>query len=195
MIGRQYVISLKLSPTLLEYQSYDADSVRKEVAECLDAVRGCIVEVVIKDNQPYEYTYLSLTYSGLFVLALYANNRPVELSKILSCTIGYDFLRSIHDMELERTAGDVIYQGQPNIGVASLLQRARGMGGMKIQTMFQKDINRDITGIIYLRIEFLSVEFLSLNFNEFPDIVCYNKFRQTISARRGIKRRQHRSMR
>ena len=82
-------------------------------------------------------------------------------------------------MKLERTAGDVIYQRQPNTGVALLLQRVGGMGVMKIQTMFQKDINRDITDIIYLRIEFLS-----LNFNEFPDIVCYNKFRQTISARR-----------
>ena len=76
-----------------------------------------------------------------------------------------------------------------------ILSRIHAFFTGRFRTMFQKDINRDITGIIYLRIEFLSVEFLSLNFNEFPDIVCYNKFRQTISARRGIKRRQHRSMR
>lgn len=49
VIGRQYVISLKPSPALLAYQSFDADAVRKEVAERLNDVRGCNVEVVIKD--------------------------------------------------------------------------------------------------------------------------------------------------
>ena len=49
VIGRDYVISLKPSPALLAFETFDEDVIRREVGERLDAVRGCNVEVVIKD--------------------------------------------------------------------------------------------------------------------------------------------------
>jgi len=48
MRGR-YVMSLKPSPAVLAWQSFDGDAVRKELTEKLGAARGCNVEIILKD--------------------------------------------------------------------------------------------------------------------------------------------------
>ena len=48
MRGR-YVMSLKPSPAVLAWQSFDRDAVRKELTEKLSAARGCNVEIILKD--------------------------------------------------------------------------------------------------------------------------------------------------
>lgn len=55
VIGRDYVISLKPSPASLAFETFDEDVIRREVGERLDAVRGCNVEVVIKDISTVRY--------------------------------------------------------------------------------------------------------------------------------------------
>ena len=55
MIGRQYVISLKPSPAALAFENFDEEAVRRDVGERLAAVRGCNVEVVIKDISTVRY--------------------------------------------------------------------------------------------------------------------------------------------
>ena len=55
VIGRQYVISLKPSPAALAFENFDEEAVRRDVGERLAAVRGCNVEVVIKDISTVRY--------------------------------------------------------------------------------------------------------------------------------------------
>lgn len=55
VIGRDYVISLKPSPASLAFEAFDEDGIRKEISARLDAVRGCNVEVVIKDISTVRY--------------------------------------------------------------------------------------------------------------------------------------------
>ena len=76
---------------------------------------------VTKDHRPYEYTYLSLTCSGLYALAQYADNHPVEICRVLPGAIGYDFLHCIDTDDPGQVDGEVQYQRQSNAGIASLL--------------------------------------------------------------------------
>ncbi len=48
MRGR-YVISLKPSPAVLAWQSFDPEAVRRELTDKLKAARGCNVEIILKD--------------------------------------------------------------------------------------------------------------------------------------------------
>ena len=77
---------------------------------------------VAKDHRPYENTYLSLTFSGLYALAKYAGDHPVEIGRILPGAIGYDFLRYIGTEDLGQADGEVRYQRQSNAGIAALLR-------------------------------------------------------------------------
>ena len=77
---------------------------------------------VTKDHRPYENTYLSLTCSGLYALAQYADNHPAAIGRVLPGAIGYDFLRCIDTEDQGQADGVVRYQRQSNAGIAALLR-------------------------------------------------------------------------
>ena len=54
-IGRDYVISLKPSPAVLADVSFDLDSARDLLKKSLDSVKGCNVEIIIKDISTVRY--------------------------------------------------------------------------------------------------------------------------------------------
>jgi hypothetical protein len=49
-LGKDYILSLKPSPTPLAQAVMDEDEVRASLREDLSAVRGCAVELIMKDN-------------------------------------------------------------------------------------------------------------------------------------------------
>lgn len=49
-LGNRYVMSMKPSPTPLAGSSIDEDEIRRELREDLQAVKGCQVEIIMKDN-------------------------------------------------------------------------------------------------------------------------------------------------
>jgi hypothetical protein len=50
MLGRDYVMSLKPSPTLLVAPSLDEEEVRRCIREDLQTTKGCHIELIMKDN-------------------------------------------------------------------------------------------------------------------------------------------------
>lgn len=48
-IGRDYVVSLKPNPAILATDDWNLDMARRELTEDLDKLRGCVVEIVLKD--------------------------------------------------------------------------------------------------------------------------------------------------
>jgi len=48
-IGRDYVVSLKPNPAILATDDWNLDLARRELAEDLDKLQGCVVEIVLKD--------------------------------------------------------------------------------------------------------------------------------------------------
>jgi len=49
-IGDKYVLSLKPNPTDLAVSVMDQESVRKKIKNALKITRGCILEIIMKDN-------------------------------------------------------------------------------------------------------------------------------------------------
>lgn len=49
-LGRNYIISAKPSPTPLSRPHMDEDEVRKEIKSILQDTKGCVVELIMKDN-------------------------------------------------------------------------------------------------------------------------------------------------
>lgn len=49
-LGRDYIISVKPSPTSLADAKMDEDTVRRELCDTLSAAKGCVVELMMKDN-------------------------------------------------------------------------------------------------------------------------------------------------
>lgn len=49
-LGDKYVFSLKPNPALVATPEIDEDSLRKSLRETLDKLRGCVVEIIMKDN-------------------------------------------------------------------------------------------------------------------------------------------------
>lgn len=49
-MGKDFIYSRKPSPTPLANQDPDWDSIRKELAEFLQATKNCHVEIIMKDN-------------------------------------------------------------------------------------------------------------------------------------------------
>ena len=49
-LGREYILSLKPSPTPLGQTRMDQEFVRKEIRSALDETRKNIVELIMKDN-------------------------------------------------------------------------------------------------------------------------------------------------
>ena len=49
-LGRDYVMSMKPSPTPIAGPSIDTEAIRHALREDLQAVKGCQVEIIMKDN-------------------------------------------------------------------------------------------------------------------------------------------------
>ncbi len=49
-LGDKYIFSMKPSPTALAVRQMDTDAVRKEIREIVDKTKGCVVELIMKDN-------------------------------------------------------------------------------------------------------------------------------------------------
>jgi hypothetical protein len=49
-LGDKYVFSLKPNPAALAVPEIDEQSLRKSLCECLGKTRGCVVEIIMKDN-------------------------------------------------------------------------------------------------------------------------------------------------
>ena len=49
-LGDHYVFSLKPNPASLAVPQIDSDAIRKSLREMLEKTRGCVVEVIMKDN-------------------------------------------------------------------------------------------------------------------------------------------------
>ncbi|HID55223.1 TPA: hypothetical protein EYP37_01750 [Candidatus Poribacteria bacterium] len=54
-VGGDYVISWKPNPAILASEGWDPDFVRKEIRRSLDILRGCVVEVIMKDISTVRY--------------------------------------------------------------------------------------------------------------------------------------------
>lgn len=50
LLEDRYIFSLKASPTLLAVPKIDEELIRKEVKKALEITKGCIVEIIMKDN-------------------------------------------------------------------------------------------------------------------------------------------------
>jgi hypothetical protein len=50
MLGRDYVMSLKPSPTPLAAPCLDEEAIRRELRQELQTTKGCRVELIMKDN-------------------------------------------------------------------------------------------------------------------------------------------------
>ena len=46
----KYIMSIKPNPAVLASPRIDVDSIRKELRQTLDMTRGCVVEIIMKDN-------------------------------------------------------------------------------------------------------------------------------------------------
>ena len=46
----KYILSLKPNPAALATRQFDADAVRRGLREALAVTRGCVVEIIMKDN-------------------------------------------------------------------------------------------------------------------------------------------------
>lgn len=55
VVGRKYVVSLKPSPAIFASDVYDEEFARKELKKKLDELKGCNVEVTIKDISTVRY--------------------------------------------------------------------------------------------------------------------------------------------
>jgi len=49
-LGDRYIFSMKPSPVVLSHGEINAVAVRAELREALEAARGCVVEIIMKDN-------------------------------------------------------------------------------------------------------------------------------------------------
>ena len=52
----KYVVSLKPSPAHFAGDSFDADAARHEIAEKLKALKGCCIEIIMKDISTVRYS-------------------------------------------------------------------------------------------------------------------------------------------
>ena len=52
----RYVVSLKPSPSCFAGDSFDADTVRHELTDKLKALKGCCVEIIMKDISTVRYS-------------------------------------------------------------------------------------------------------------------------------------------
>jgi hypothetical protein len=49
-LGNQYIFSMKPNPAALAVPELNVDAIRKELRENLEKTRGCVVEIIMKDN-------------------------------------------------------------------------------------------------------------------------------------------------
>jgi len=49
-LGNKYILSMKPTPTDLAVQVLDEENIRKKIREALKITRGCVVEILMKDN-------------------------------------------------------------------------------------------------------------------------------------------------
>ncbi|NQT66969.1 MAG: hypothetical protein HQ569_05280 [Actinobacteria bacterium] len=54
-IGRDYVFSYKLSPSIFVYDTWDADSMKRKLTENLKKIKDCNVEILMKDISTVKY--------------------------------------------------------------------------------------------------------------------------------------------
>ena len=50
LLADDYILSLKPNPATIATRTIDLDSVRRDLRETLEMTRGCVVEVIMKDN-------------------------------------------------------------------------------------------------------------------------------------------------
>ena len=55
IIGRKYVVSLKPSPSVFAFDTFDEEAIRKDVSEKLRLLKNCNVEIIIKDISTVKY--------------------------------------------------------------------------------------------------------------------------------------------
>jgi hypothetical protein len=49
-LGNRYIFSMKQKPTIIATPSIDLDFIRKDIRSIFEITRGCVVEIIMKDN-------------------------------------------------------------------------------------------------------------------------------------------------
>ena len=49
-LGNRYILSMKAHPSTIARPIIDRDGIRRGLREALEAARGCVVEIIMKDN-------------------------------------------------------------------------------------------------------------------------------------------------
>ena len=49
-LGNRYVLSMKPNPAALATPQIDEQAIRRQLRRALDVTRGCVVEIIMKDN-------------------------------------------------------------------------------------------------------------------------------------------------